>query len=377
MPVAIQDCTALTEQQGSTDPSTDALRTVLLSRRHRKTLSNGEDVWPEHLEAALLEGLEKYIPDDSPESRMLGRYSRFVNNIRVSRLHTAVHQPYTVLARITATEAIWHGWPTSRRLHFCQNVHSCGSAKSSMALQRQTPFGSGSEGSGDRASKSGVGSSSSKFVSKTQRVIRRLLDPSSFRQPVSRESFNHMLNVNSESTSTSAWNFARSINISLPRPPIYSPLHLSYQLQLHGVDSVHIQANCQVESSAPLVTFISASPIYAVSSFTVYFDGRAVHTEGVTMTTRSGAVQGMSFQQFQLSAALVPAYWKTITDSTDPGKFSILQEVAQPSQSNRLFTLHFSFTFDILFVTLYKAKQGDSRTKVEKACQFTRLHTIF
>src|ERR1700761_5478577 len=61
------------------------------------------------------------------------------------RLHTAVHQLYTVRAGITATEAIRHGWPTCRRLHLCQNVHSCGSAKSSMVLQRQTPFGSGSE----------------------------------------------------------------------------------------------------------------------------------------------------------------------------------------------------------------------------------------
>ncbi|KAJ7220883.1 hypothetical protein GGX14DRAFT_204470, partial [Mycena pura] len=61
-------------QQDGTNPGDEVLQSVLHSRRTRKTLSSGEDVWPVHLEAALLEGLEKYVPDDSRESRMLGRY---------------------------------------------------------------------------------------------------------------------------------------------------------------------------------------------------------------------------------------------------------------------------------------------------------------
>ncbi|KAJ7465457.1 hypothetical protein B0H11DRAFT_2197831 [Mycena galericulata] len=55
-------------------PSETVLQAVLDSRRARKTSKTGEDVWPVHLEAALLEGLEKYIPDDSRETRILGRF---------------------------------------------------------------------------------------------------------------------------------------------------------------------------------------------------------------------------------------------------------------------------------------------------------------
>ncbi|KAJ7493087.1 hypothetical protein B0H11DRAFT_2007134 [Mycena galericulata] len=55
-------------------PSATVLQSVLDSRRARKTLHTGEDVWPVYLEAALLEGLEKYIPDDSRETRILGRF---------------------------------------------------------------------------------------------------------------------------------------------------------------------------------------------------------------------------------------------------------------------------------------------------------------
>ncbi|KAF7335689.1 TEA domain-containing protein [Mycena venus] len=41
-----------------------------------ENFTGGETVWPLDLEAALLEGLEKYQPDDSRETRMLGRFPR-------------------------------------------------------------------------------------------------------------------------------------------------------------------------------------------------------------------------------------------------------------------------------------------------------------
>ncbi|KAJ7839942.1 hypothetical protein B0H14DRAFT_1064002 [Mycena olivaceomarginata] len=54
----------------------DVLKSVLSVRKSWKTLRGGETVWPLDLEAALLEGLENYQPDDSRETRMLGRFPR-------------------------------------------------------------------------------------------------------------------------------------------------------------------------------------------------------------------------------------------------------------------------------------------------------------
>ncbi|KAJ6535701.1 hypothetical protein B0H19DRAFT_1322706, partial [Mycena capillaripes] len=54
----------------------DVLQSVLKVRKTWKTLRGGEAVWPLELEAALLEALEKYEPDDSRETRMLGRFPR-------------------------------------------------------------------------------------------------------------------------------------------------------------------------------------------------------------------------------------------------------------------------------------------------------------
>lgn len=76
----------------------DVLKTVMKSRKSWKSLRDGEVVWPPELEAALLEGwnikdyyqpllicfagLENYVPQDTRETRILGRFpmrNRFIS----------------------------------------------------------------------------------------------------------------------------------------------------------------------------------------------------------------------------------------------------------------------------------------------------------
>ncbi|KAJ7776255.1 TEA/ATTS domain family-domain-containing protein [Mycena metata] len=59
---------------GSRDTVSGAALRTLLGPRHCWKKLHGQEVWPPHLEAALLEALEQYIPDDSRETRLLGRY---------------------------------------------------------------------------------------------------------------------------------------------------------------------------------------------------------------------------------------------------------------------------------------------------------------
>ncbi|KAJ7622055.1 hypothetical protein FB45DRAFT_926902 [Roridomyces roridus] len=59
------------------------LDSVLGARRCRKATLSGEEVWPVHLEAAMLEGLANYVPDESRETQMLGRFrgrNRFISD---------------------------------------------------------------------------------------------------------------------------------------------------------------------------------------------------------------------------------------------------------------------------------------------------------
>ncbi|KAJ3782827.1 TEA/ATTS domain family-domain-containing protein [Lentinula aff. detonsa] len=62
----------------------DAAQIVATGRRSWKTLrGRGEAVWPPHIEAALIEALEKYKPDESRSSKTSGRFSmrnRFISD---------------------------------------------------------------------------------------------------------------------------------------------------------------------------------------------------------------------------------------------------------------------------------------------------------
>ncbi|KAK7471945.1 hypothetical protein VKT23_000051 [Stygiomarasmius scandens] len=62
--------------------TTEVFRSVFKGRKCWKTQKGGEMVWPPELEAALLEGLAKYQPDNSRETVLLGRYpmrNRFIS----------------------------------------------------------------------------------------------------------------------------------------------------------------------------------------------------------------------------------------------------------------------------------------------------------
>jgi transcriptional enhancer factor len=61
----------------------DVFQSIVKGRKSWKTLRGGEVVWPPELEAALIEGLENYQPDDSRETRLLGRFpmrNRFISD---------------------------------------------------------------------------------------------------------------------------------------------------------------------------------------------------------------------------------------------------------------------------------------------------------
>ncbi|KAF5322158.1 hypothetical protein D9619_002059 [Psilocybe cf. subviscida] len=61
----------------------DVFASIVKGRKSWKTLRGGEVVWPPELEAALIEGLENYQPDDSRETRLLGRFpmrNRFISD---------------------------------------------------------------------------------------------------------------------------------------------------------------------------------------------------------------------------------------------------------------------------------------------------------
>ncbi|KAF5360062.1 hypothetical protein D9758_007544 [Tetrapyrgos nigripes] len=71
-----------TQGSGNNGNISEAFRSIFKGRKSWKTQKGGEIVWPPELEAALLEGLAKYQPDNSRETVLLGRYpmrNRFIS----------------------------------------------------------------------------------------------------------------------------------------------------------------------------------------------------------------------------------------------------------------------------------------------------------
>jgi len=60
--------------QNTRTEDSNVFQSIFKSRKSWKALKGGEVVWPPELEAALIEALENYQPDDSRETRLLGRF---------------------------------------------------------------------------------------------------------------------------------------------------------------------------------------------------------------------------------------------------------------------------------------------------------------
>ncbi|KAI6101446.1 hypothetical protein EDD16DRAFT_395835 [Pisolithus croceorrhizus] len=62
----------------------DILHIILQTRKSWKTLKGqAEAVWPPYLEATMLKALQEYVPEDSRETRILGRFpmrNRFISD---------------------------------------------------------------------------------------------------------------------------------------------------------------------------------------------------------------------------------------------------------------------------------------------------------
>ncbi|KAI0090589.1 hypothetical protein BDY19DRAFT_904892 [Irpex rosettiformis] len=72
---SVDDISYTVSQAGVSSDTSEAIQTIVTGRKCWKTIKGkGEVVWPPHLEAALVQGLERYRPVDSRSARALGRF---------------------------------------------------------------------------------------------------------------------------------------------------------------------------------------------------------------------------------------------------------------------------------------------------------------
>ncbi|KAF7375333.1 TEA domain-containing protein [Mycena sanguinolenta] len=247
---------------GATMPSQttkEVLEAVLAARKSWKISRGGETVWPLDLEAALLEGLERYQPEDCRETRMLGRYPRrncFISDYIFDKTGK-FRSPKQVGSRLQ------------------QLRESCGgtSLKKLLCPTRTTAAHPSTSDFTDS------GPSSPIFASTApSRHIVIYMDI----LPEESSDIIHRGN------SVSSW------------PEDGAVLHISDHPR-------------NLRSINPIVSFSAASSIIANSRFTVYSGDLIVHAEILPLQLVTDELHHRS--GFIYSVQLVPKYWKVILDS--------------------------------------------------------------
>ncbi|KAL0579308.1 hypothetical protein V5O48_002706 [Marasmius crinis-equi] len=280
----------------------DAAQIVATGRRSWKTLKGkGEAVWPPHLEAALIEALEKYKPDESRSTKTLGRFSmrnRFISDY-IFETTGKRRTPKQVGSRLQ------------------QLRDTC---KSERILQLISRRHIESSPEGDSAAMSSDGNSSSatpppadvyclggeRKASKRHNIyVNIVLEQLAWQSP---PPVVHIVNNNK----------------LMPLVVHLSPLSTSGLTY----DSSHCLA-----SMDPTITFASPFALAPQCSYSVYQDGAGLpmFTEDASLKCQSNPMQSSGWMY---SASLVPGLWKTLCGSSTPTRYAITQHL-YPADGSR------------------------------------------
>ncbi|KAJ3996201.1 hypothetical protein F5050DRAFT_161803 [Lentinula boryana] len=286
----------------------DVFRAVVRCRKSWKTLKGGKVVWPLHLEAALLEGLSLYQPDNSRETLLLGRFpmrNRFI----------AEH----ILKRTGETRTAKQVGSRLQQLR-----DTCGGGKKlqkllSPVLNSGTPISNRSHYSLRRSGSRSTMESSSVPTS-----------------PISQES---------DCLSSPNVMFIDLVPEGGPSSPVARKYSSDIDVT-NVLDSVVSSSGPRrIKDIKPSLAFKSNfdSSIAARSTFTIYYlDGTYEDQSFLTAMMDQPAPQGSTVY----TCDLVPRYWHMICDSPDPTEFTIDHHIIrEPSTSFDAPTTLFSATY--------------------------------
>ncbi|KAJ7796088.1 hypothetical protein B0H14DRAFT_2852866 [Mycena olivaceomarginata] len=285
----------------------EVLKSVLRVRKTWKTSRGGETVWPLDLEAALLEGLEKYQPDDSRETRMLGRFprrNRFISDYIFDKTGKR-RSPKQVGSRLQQLRESCGGTHLINLLCPFRKPGPPSSASTDSALSSPT-------------SPLGEAFFPSTSSSRSTVIYIDILPKGSHDK------------TNSGAPS-SLWSDAGYV--------------------IHASDHPR-----RLESINPTVSFTAPSTVVAHSRFTVYSEEIILHAETVPLVLLRDQAPHPS--GFVYSAQLIPKYWKVIVDSPDPTRFTIFQEVIKNEGSSILFSATYKFSYPKQFTNLSSSHPG-------------------
>lgn len=317
----------------------DVFQTILKGRRSWKTLRDGDLVWPPDLEAALLEGLESYVPDDSRETRLLGRFprrNRFISDY-IFQATGKTRTPKQVGSRLQQLRDTTGGkhllkllCPSRRDLD--QYRDTCGSPTS--------PFASDYSGPSDGSTPSTPTTPNFHSRHTPHTVVTIEVLPKSSPVPYFYESspqHGSSCYCVSYSPVVSESACPQNGSVSFFRPSS-QPRHL------RCID--------------PTITFVRRADLppmrYCYSFFTVVSNGTTIHTDTAPVEVSPVVADSLPEEEASevYSTRLVPRFWDEMCEIDDPSKLSIYHEVvysaSDTSQPQTVFKATYKFVYSPL-----------------------------
>ncbi|KAF9449264.1 hypothetical protein P691DRAFT_667823 [Macrolepiota fuliginosa MF-IS2] len=329
------DVSGLTCPSLNNPKTQDVFQSIVKGRKSWKTLRGGEVVWPPELEAALIEGLEQYTPDDSRETRLLGRFpmrNRFISEYiykKTGKRRTA-KQVGSRLQQLRDTCGgrqrqslnpllkLLTPYRPQHRASRPQPLNLSGAASDSDSNSDGSTPATPTEAHATLQSLlyRGVGGLGRDEV-EPQNIIYIDLIPNN--APLSSDA----LQVSPPISEASGHNIVRASQ---------------YPRRIHDIN--------------PTVTLLAHSSLTLKSHFVVRSRAGVVHSEVATMTL-VGPTPGGSRDGLLYSTRLVPTFWNELCTSPvlDPTQYTIIQKVTQePYNDNSapLYSAAYKFTFPFL-----------------------------
>ncbi|KAF8805239.1 hypothetical protein BYT27DRAFT_7192967 [Phlegmacium glaucopus] len=323
----------------------DVFQTIVNGRKSWKTLRGGEVVWPPELEAALIEGLENYQPDDSRETRLLGRFpmrNRFISDWiyeKTGKRRTAKQ----VGSRLQQLRDTCGG---KRLLTLISPIARRPCRPTSLSPKFHHRNGHLAYGTPSLRSESDSSSDSSSSSPSTPIEAHATLQNLLYRGIESRER-------DSEAPSTIVY-------IDLLRPDssisVNSPSPGQTAEERSWIDRGYkivraTQHPRYLRDIDPTITFLSHSITDARSYFTVHSGDTLIFSESTTLEPLDAIsnVDGILYK-----TSLVPGLWDTIAQSSDASQYTIIQRVVQDSPSSSSPASTSSTIFSAIYKFLYQ-----------------------
>lgn len=320
-------------------------------------------MWPPYLEATMLKALQEYVPEDSRETRILGRFpmrNRFISDY-IYRSTGKVRSAKQVGSRLQQLRDTAEGRQLIDSLTRCYRAPT--RPQSAAAYLRSDAGASACQSSSPLLvgklflqTISSVASSSNSSCSSSLSSERLSLTPST--------QLDKILIMSPPSSMPKQSQTADS------RTPVYidilpDPSNVRWSSTVHSNSSLPFPAAPPSTSSTssvrppggsgparrmrdiePIVTFVSPMPVVGKSSYIVLLDGAPVHSEdtqleyvgpyyssGSTSTSTSSSVSSPPSKNDRpvlYNTALVPKYWDILCKAADPTLYTIIQDVYRP-----------------------------------------------